>query len=119
MTVGLPGTGIGGLFYILAALLAPIRSLSLSRRGTRGNRGAIARLFLLGLGVVLGIYATGWLLGFVLDPVASSAADTGAGNISRPEIENVVRWATLLASLFMLAVVLLAVQVTRLILRKK
>ncbi len=119
MTVGFPGTGIGGLFYIVAALLVPIRSLLLRRREALGKRGAIARLFLLGLGVAFGIYATGWLLGFVLGPVAGSAAVVGTSNISRPEIENVVRWAALLASLFMLAAVLLAVQVARIIVRKK
>ena len=118
MTAGVPGTGIGGLFYILAALLAPIRSL-LRRRGARGNRRGIGRLFVLGLGVVLGIYATGWLLGFVLGPVASYAAVAGARTISRPEVENVLRWAALFASLVMLAAVLFAVQIARLIVRKK
>lgn len=118
MTVGFPGTGIGGLFYIVASLLAPIRILLLRRRGTRGNRAGSARVLLLGLGVVFGIYATGWLLGLVLGPVISSAAVVGTRNISRPEIENVVRWAALLASLFMLAAVLLAVQVARIIVRK-
>ena len=119
MTVGVPGTGIGGLFYILAALLAPIRNLLL-RRGVRGgNPGAMGRLFLLGMGVVLGIYVTGWLLGFVLGPAVSSAAVVGAKNLSRPEIENFLRWSVLLASLFLLAAVLLMVQVARLIVRKK
>jgi len=118
MTVGFPGTGIGGLFYVLAALLAPIRNLLLRSRASRAE-GSMARLFLLSVGVVLGIFATGWLLGFVLGPVASAAAGDGARKISRLEIENVVRWAALLASLLMLAVVLLGVQVARLIVRKK
>lgn len=119
MTIGVPGTGIGGLFYILAALLAPIRSLLLRRRVKVGSPGATGRLFLLGLGVVVGIYATGWLLGFVLGPVVSSAAVVGSKSISRPEIENFLRWSVLLASLLLLAAVLLAVQVARLIVRKR
>ena len=119
MTVGVPGTGIGGLFYILAALWAPVRSLLLRPRRTKGNPGALVRLFFLGLAVVLGIYATGWLLGFVLGPMASAAAVVGSRGLSRPAIDNVVRWSVLLGSLFMLAVVLLAVQVARLIVRKK
>ena len=119
MTVGVPGTGIGGLFYILAALLAPIRNFLLRRRVRGGNPLATGRLFLLGLGVVLGIYATGWLLGFVLGPVVSSAAVAGTKNFSRPEIENFLRWSVLLGSLILLAAVLLAVQVARLIVRKR
>ncbi len=119
MTVGVPGTGIGGLFYILAALSMPIRNLLLRRRLMGGNPGAIGRLFLLGLGVVLGIYATGWLLGFVLGPVVTSAAVAGTKNIARPEIENFLRWSVLLGSLLLLGAVLLTVQVARLIVRKR
>ncbi len=85
----------------------------------RAERGVIARLFLLGLGVVLGIFATGWMLGFLLGPVASAATAAGARGFSRPEIQSVVRWAALFASTLMLAVVLLAVQLARLIVRKK
>jgi hypothetical protein len=119
MTVGSPGTGIGGLFYVVAALLAPIRSLLLRCRTSRGDRGQIGRLFLLGAGVASGIFATGWLLGFALGPVASAAAIAGTKDMSQPEIRNVVRWAALFASLLMLAVVLLAVQVARVVVRKQ
>ncbi len=119
MTVGVPGTGVGGLFYMLAALLAPIRNLLLRRGVRRGNAGVMGRLFLLGLGVVLGIYATGWLLGFLLGPAVSAAAVVGARRLARPEVENFLRWSVLLASLFLLAAVLLTVQVARLIVRKK
>jgi MFS family permease len=119
MTVGVPGTGIGGIFYILAALLAPIRGSVRRRNSSRAERGALARLFLLGLGVVVGIFATGWMLGFLIGPVAGAAAAAGARGFSRPEMQNVVRWAALFASTLMLALVLLAVQVARLIVRKK
>ncbi len=119
MTVGVPGTGIGGIFYILAALLAPIRSLLRRRNSLRAERGILTRLFLLGLGVVLGIFVTGWVLGFLIGPVASAAAAAGTRGFSRPEIQNVVRWAALFASVLMLGLVLLAVQLAQLIVRKK
>lgn len=119
MTVGVPGTGIGGLFYILAALLAPIRSLLQRHCSSSAERGVLTRLFMLGVGVILGIFATGWLLGFLVGPVARAAAIGGAIGTPRPEIVNVVRWAALFASVLMLAAVLIAVQIARLIVRKK
>ncbi len=121
MTVGFPGTGIGGLFYIFAALLGPLRHMLLRRRSWRADWRPITRLFLLGMAVVLGIFATGWFLGFVFGPVISAAAAAGTGSsaLRRHEVENVVRWAALLASLVMLGVVLLAVQVARILVRKK
>jgi len=113
MTVGIPGTGIGGLFYIVAALAAPFR------RSARKNAAAAAHLGFLSFAVLSGIFVTGWLLGFVLGPVGSSQLAEGAARFSRPETENIVRWAALLASVLLLAAVLLAVQLARLIWRRR
>lgn len=54
-TAGLPGTGLGGLFYILLALWMPVRELYLAARG-RGDRARLR--FALGQGLMaLGILA--------------------------------------------------------------
>jgi MFS family permease len=113
MTVGIPGTGIGGLFYIAAALAAPFR------RSARKKAAAVAHLGFLGLAVLSGIFVTGWLLGFVLGPAASTQLAEGTARFSGPESENIVRWASLLASILLLAAVLLAVQLARLIQKKR
>lgn len=112
MTAGIPGTGIGGLFYIVAALLAPLR------KPWQRNPTSIT-LLLLAAGVLVGIFATGWLLGFVLGPAAPAPVDAPAGWASHAAVVNVVRWAALFASFMMLGAVLLAVQVLRLVWRKK
>ncbi len=119
MTVGFPGTGIGGLFYILVALLMPVRNSWLRFRKSHAHRGASLRLFLLAVGVCAGIFVTGWLLGLIIGPVSSAAA-SGPGQVfSHQKVQNAVRLAALYASLSMLSIILLAVQLGRLIVRKK
>lgn len=111
MTVGIPGTGIGGLFYVVAGLIAPLRR-SESKR-------AAAYVAVLAFGVLVGIFATGWLLGFLLAPVAKPFLIAGFPSFYRPGTENVVRWASLLGSVVLLGAVLLSVQFARLIQRKR
>src|SRR5512139_3604102 len=105
MNVGIPGTGIGGLFYITAALIAPCR-----RRAQKRRRGA-SQPFLISLGVLAGIFATGWLLGILLGPVAQSQLSPENGALAHAETANLVRWASLLGSILLLAAVLIGVQI--------
>ena len=70
MTTGVPGTGLGGLFYILAALLLPFRCLVRTLRRQRVNWPEALKLTALGLAVFLGIWLTGLLLGIILGPAA-------------------------------------------------
>ncbi len=67
MVVGIPGTGIGGLFYILMALWMPVRELYLKmkRRGSERGR-AVVHQFCITLGIVAGMWATGEFFGIVL-----------------------------------------------------
>ncbi len=58
MIVGLPGTGIGGLFYLGMALLMPLREIAVTLKG----RSSVARWRFIGLNLVLvaGILACLW-----------------------------------------------------------
>ena len=117
MTAGVPGTGIGGLFYLMAALFLPLRGLMLKMRGIRVSWPTILRQLKLALGVFLGLWATGWLIGLILGPVGTAQA-TGPGSIPvQPHYQNVLRWAALLAGFATLALVLLLVQFARLVTR--
>jgi hypothetical protein len=111
MTAGLPGTGVGGLFYLVAALLLPLRGLVLRMRGTEVPWATLLRQLGLAVGVFVGIWATGWLLGFMVGPIAETAA------VRR--YQSVVRWGALLAGFGTLSVVLLLVQMARLVVRKQ
>ncbi len=68
MTVGIPGTGLGGLFYFLLVALMPFRELVLTLR----RRSSLARwrrvaYHLLILGGMLGVlWGEAWLLDRVL-----------------------------------------------------
>ena len=68
MVAGIPGAGIGGLFYLLSAFSLPFR---LVRRRWRGERRPVAgdgtwRQVGMALGIVGGIWLTGWMLGLIV-----------------------------------------------------
>src|SRR2546426_2697156 len=115
MTAGVPGTGIGGLFYLVAALLLPLRGLMLRMRGARVPWPTLFRQMRLAVGVFLGIWATGWLLGFIVGPVAEMARIAGRAESMTRGFRSVVRWSALLGGLGALAVVLPAVEVARVV----
>ena len=120
MTAGVPGTGIGGLFYLTAALLLPLRGIVRRIHGGRVSWRAIAGKAALAAGVFLGIWLTGWLLGMFLAPAARTIeAAAGLRPASVLRNENIVRWAALVGGFAMLGLVLSAVQIARLVNRGK
>lgn len=68
MMAGLPGTGLGGLFYVLASLVVLIHG-SISRlagKTYRADARMLARLALMTLGILVAVSLTYWLLAQVL-----------------------------------------------------
>ena len=116
MTAGLPGVGIGGIFYLASALLMPVRSLVAVMRG----RPADARWPLalkqasLAAGILGTLWITGWLLGWAIALIAPTAGITaGIGGAAAGQVHNVVRTSALLLSFGTLGAVLLVVQLLR------
>jgi hypothetical protein len=68
--------------------------------------------------VVAGIWATGWLVGIVLGPVAQASRGHQTVREAAAHYESIVRGAAVAAGFATLAVVLLAVQVARLVVRR-
>ena len=68
MNVGLPGTGIGGLFYLLMALFMPVAELFHTFRGrsTLHRWRLVLRQANLAAGILFGLAATGWLINHAL-----------------------------------------------------
>lgn len=68
---GMPGTGLGGVFYALLILWIAIRELWLSARQVSGR----ARWLKIGefAGLLLGIVAAFWLMGWGIKTLAASA----------------------------------------------
>src|SRR5207245_3504305 len=93
MSVGMAGTGIGGMFYLLSALATPLsEAYRRVRRGARGGLGTrgwrpVAGQLALAGGILPGLRAAGWLLGVALHAghsIARLPAAPPAGNALRP-----------------------------------
>jgi tetratricopeptide (TPR) repeat protein len=126
MTVGLPGAGIGGLFYLISALAMPFhavaRRIGARSRLTKGEAdraipwALIARQVAIAAGILVALWLTGWILArlLVANPaVLGRAQSTAAGQ----ELPNVLRIAAVIVSLVTLGAVLVAVQIARLVIR--
>jgi hypothetical protein len=113
MNPGLPGTGIGGLFYILVALWMPVCEVVRRWQGDATRRGTlVARQFAIAVGVVASMTGVFWGLDtvFVLDHVAAHAAGAHHAALS-------LRVSALMATSGVLATVLGTVEFVRLCLR--
>ena len=113
MTVGLPGAGIGGLFYLASTILLPLRSLL---RRWRGHADTVAwrhhaHHLMMATGIVGGLWLTGWLLAFIVPhEMLMPAASLRAG--SAPAT-TVLSLATLSVAVGTLVTILVAVEVAR------
>jgi hypothetical protein len=115
VTAGIPGTGIGGLFYLVSALAMPLRELRSRPRGAkRGSRwSVIAGQVAMASGVIAGMWATGWLLEVALvhaRPFLPVGLD--------PPPSRLWPTATIVAGAGVLAAVLLGVEILRLVIHR-
>ena len=113
MTVGLPGAGIGGLFYLASTLLLPVRSIVRRLRGHPDDspRRRQAHIVLLAFGIVASLWMAGWLLAFVVpDRMLGASSGVASAVASR----TVIPLATFGIGVGTLAMVLIAVEIARL-----
>lgn len=109
MIAGMPGTGIGGLLYLLIAVWMPIRELYfLIRKQTSPTRLRMVRghLFLTGY-LIIGMWATGEIIGRLLLHLGVIAHSTQG--ISH----NILRISPFFYTLATLTLVYLVVHVIR------
>jgi hypothetical protein len=118
MTVGLPGVGIGGIFYLVSALLMPVRELGLAVRGDRSQRrwGVVARQSMIAAGILAALWGTGWLVGRLLMRAPLLSASLAGHSTSGT---NAVRVSALALSLGTLSLVLLTTQIVRYVLHRR
>lgn len=115
MTAGLPGAGIGGLFYLAATITLPFRSLWRRARGRPDSTSwrQQAHNVAMAAGIIAGLWVAGWLLGFVVpDEMLHRGVASGlrAGGAS---MRTVIPAATFAAAIGTLAVVLAVVEMAR------
>jgi hypothetical protein len=117
MTVGLPGVGIGGIFYLASAIMMPVRSFLATVTGRAHEARWRVALHQAGIavGILLALWATGLALGWVVAIAFPHALVAGTG-AAPAHARNVVRTSALLLSFGTLAMVLLLVQLLRFVL---
>ena len=126
MTVGLPGTGIGGVFYLLSALLMPFTEIVKTLRG----KSSLAdwRLVIKQLSLGLAILAAMWLLGLIAANIFNlfaSVKPTHAGVLQNIHTHitntafhlNIFHIAPILMSIVTLSVILTLTNLLRIFIR--
>jgi len=115
MTAGLPGVGIGGIFYLASAIMMPFRSLYAMVTGRAHEARWRVALYqaAIAAGILGALWVTGLALGWIIGTVFPHAMITAAVGDAPAHVRNVVRTSALLLSFGTLAVVLLFVQILR------
>lgn len=116
MNAGLPGTGLGGLFYIVGALWMPVDAVYNRLRGRKTVPWRVVlRQAGIAVGVIAALWLTGWGIGYLiaLQP-ALAFSRGGAGAYTALQVSSVVRWAGVFGTAGLLAIVVGVVQVMRL-----
>ncbi|HZI27951.1 MAG TPA: hypothetical protein VFD64_07325 [Gemmatimonadaceae bacterium] len=112
MTPGVPGAGVGGLFYLASTLLLPFRSLKRRLRGQPdpvSSRQIWHNVAMAG-GVVAALWMVGWLLAFIVPD--EMVQKPGGGTVAVRTVLPVATFATGVATLML---VLGTVEIARLI----
>ncbi len=124
MIVGLPGTGIGGFFYVLAALGMPVRELyrRLRNRSYRPRWKEVRTQLLLAVLVVAAVWLSGELVGRLIVLATPSGASADLVRRLHPHAlqqhtYNVIKLTFVLLTLAAIVLLHVAMYVARLIIR--
>lgn len=126
MNAGLPGTGIGGVFYLLSALLMPLFEVVNTLRGQSSwSRWALLlKQLVMAAGIIAGMWGLGMFLGLLLetrpDHVIARFVDTHVTTHISAQLEwagkvNVFHIAPVMMSIATLAIILTTTNVLRII----
>src|SRR6266704_3055358 len=114
VNAGLPGTGIGGIFYLASALAMPLREAYRRVRGrAAGNRRVVAAQLAIAGGILGAMWVTGRLLGLAL---AAARPIARLGTSLPPS--NVLLIASVTLALGTLVGVLVGVELLRLLVHR-
>lgn len=125
MNIGLPGTGIGGLFYLMAALMMPLVELRLTLIGRSSLRRwrFVGLQWSIALAIVLSIWGTFEILAYIFPYfiIYSQAVPASGDSIAeiRYQLGRVFRVAPILIALPTLITMLLSVETLRFAVRRK
>jgi hypothetical protein len=117
MTAGLPGVGIGGMFYLASALLMPFHSLVATFTGREARWPLALRQALIAVATIAAAWATLQAIGWLIAAVSPALVARGLSRVAAGmPVGNALRTAALLGSIGTLTLVLAVVQTLRLLL---
>lgn len=119
MNAGLPGTGLGGVFYVVGAIWMPIHALYSQARGRRtAPWGVILQQAGIAVGVIAVLWLTGWALGYLITLQPPMGAELAGGAAMPRAVSSVIRWASVLGTVGVLALLMGFVQILRFTVRR-
>ena len=120
MNAGLPGTGLGGLFYLLAALWMPFHELVRTLLGRRSETRWVSILVQSALALAMGVAAWGtyWLVAFVFFVLPETERGLKSYLSARGSVTDFLPVAPVLLTITALVTVLLLLEAVRLVLRR-
>ena len=126
MTAGLPGTGIGGVFYLLCALIMPLIELINLLRGKSSLKRwlFIFRQLTMAAGIIAGMWLLGLSLGLLMTTPIEMAVLTEYSPSKAIDFAalsdkiNIFHVAPVVMSIMTLSVVLLFANILRIVFRR-
>lgn len=117
MTAGLPGIGIGGLYYLLLVLLMPLRELFLFFRGQSSwpRWRVIALLILIVSGMVAALRAQVWFISWVFSQFEMYHVISAQSRISTIQTVSVPLAMAAWITFAVLAMVIIGMYIIRLV----
>jgi tetratricopeptide (TPR) repeat protein len=122
MNAGLPGAGIGGMFYMLSAIAMPFHAARRTVRRWRDPSLAaeppvqwrpVLRQFMIAVGIIAALWLTGWAVGALI-AAHPSARDVAGSTVPGRRMPNALRVGALFLSFGTVCVVLMAVRLAAL-----
>lgn len=124
MNAGLPGTGIGGVFYLLSALLMPFYELVKTVRGESNWQRwiLIFKQLVMAWCIILGMWALGLVLGLLLEArpdleIARIVHTQVTGQFEQVTKINVFHIAPVIMSMVTLTIIITTTNVLRIFYR--
>lgn len=114
MIAGLPGTGLGGVFYIASAVFMPVHRLLRGRGHDGRGWGRIAAQGGIALGILGALFLTGWMIGVFVTPEMRPAG-AGTGRVLAGSATAFARWVAVVGTAGVLALLLVTVEIAGLV----
>ncbi len=115
MIVGIPGTGIGGLYYLFIALWMPIRELycRLKRGGCLMRKHLVKRQLLITACIIMGMWATGKSIALLITLIFLHHNGVHVKGVNNVAVNNIFHITPFLLAMVVLMFVYMSIHALR------